>query len=126
MALKKGVAEEQMGVLAWVFRPVAVLILLVSLGFAPVTDAVTHGPGTLAAEADHAAWHAEKGEVWQADGHKHHDSTDHDHSTMIILPSQQDQTFDLRAAIELNDLPALNGAIRDGPRRPPRVWDQTA
>ncbi len=115
-----------MGVLAWVFRPLAVLILLVSLGLAPVTDAVTHGPGTLAAEADHAAWHAEKDEVWQADGHQHHDATDHDHSTMIILPSQQDQTFDLGAAIELNDLPALNGAIRDGPRRPPRVWDQTA
>ena len=50
--------------LDWVFRPLAVLILLLSLGSAPVMDALTHGPGTLAAEADHAAWHAEKGEVW--------------------------------------------------------------
>lgn len=47
----------------WVIRPLAVLMLLLSLGSAPVVDALTHGPGTVAAEADHAAWHAEKGEV---------------------------------------------------------------
>ena len=58
-----------MGGVIWVIRPLAVLMLLLSLAFAPVTNALTHGPGTLAAEADHAAWRAEKGEVWQAEGH---------------------------------------------------------
>jgi len=106
--------------LTWLFRHLAVLTLLLSLGSAPVVDALTHGPSTLAAEADHAAWHAQKGEVWQADGHKHHDSTDHDHSMVMILASDQNEAVDLTSAIELSDVPPLRGAIRDGPRRPPR------
>lgn len=106
--------------LNWVIRPLAVLLLLLSLGSAPVVDALTHGPGTLAAEADHAAWHAEKGEVWQADSHQHHDATDHDHATSVILGSQEAAIFDMRTAAEFGDLPILSGAIRDGPRRPPR------
>lgn len=77
-----------MGGVLWVFQLLAALMLLLSLALAPVADALTHGPGTLAAEADHPAWHAEKGEVWQAEGHTHHDSTDHDHSTAVILVSQ--------------------------------------
>ena len=104
----------------WVIRSLAVLMLLLSLGSAPVVDAVTHGPGTLAAEADHAAWHAEKGEIWQADSHQHHDSTDHDHAWSVILASQEPEIFDMRTAAEFGDLPVLCGAIRDGPRRPPR------
>ena len=106
--------------LNWVRRLLAVLMLLLSLGSAPVIDALTHGPGTLAAEADHAAWHAEKGEVWQADSHQHHDSTDHDHATSAILGSQEASIFDMRTAAKFGDLPVLSGAIRDGPRRPPR------
>lgn len=103
-----------------VFRPLAVLLLLLSLGSAAVTDALTHGPGTLTAEADHAAWHAEKGEAWPAQGHQHHDSTDHDHSSVIVLASHENELFDLSTAIEPSDLPVLSGAVRDGPRRPPR------
>ena len=107
----------------WVLRSLAVLLLL-SLGSAPVVDSLTHGPGTMAAEADHAAWHAEKSEVWQADSHQHHDSTDHDHdhdhATSVILASQEAEFFDIRTAAEFGDLPILSGAIRDGPRRPPR------
>ncbi len=106
--------------LNWVIRPLAVLMLLLSFGSAPVVDALTHGPGTLAAEADDAAWHAEKGEVWQADSHQHHDCTDHDHATSVILVSQEAAIFDLRAAAESGDPLTLSGAIRDGPRRPPR------
>ena len=101
-------------------RPLAVLMLLLSLGSAPVMDALTHGPGTLAAEADHAASHAEKGESWQADIHQPHDSTDHDHATSVILASQDTEAFDLRTTAEFGDLPVLSGPIRDGPRRPPR------
>ncbi len=104
----------------WVMRALAALMLLLSLGSAPVMDALTQGPGTLAAEADHAAWHAEKGEVWQADSHQHHDSTDHDHAWSVILAGQDTEIFDIRAAAEFGDLPILSGAIRDGPRRPPR------
>jgi len=104
----------------WFMRPLAVLILLLSLGSAPVMDALTHGPGTLAAEADHAAWHAEKGDVWQADSHQHHDSTDHDHAWSVILAAQDAEIFDMRAAAAFDDLPVLSGVIRDGPRRPPR------
>ena len=102
-----------------VIRALAVLLLL-SIGSAPVVDALTHGPGTLAAEADHAAWHADKGEIGQADGHQHHDSTDHDHATSVILASQEAGIFELRTESEFGDLPILSGAIRDGLRRPPR------
>lgn len=104
----------------WVIRPLAVLMLLLSLGSAPVVAALTHGPGTLAAEADHAVWHAENGEIWQADSHQNHDSTDHDHATSVILTSQETEIFDMRTSAEFGDLPVLSGAIRDGPRRPPR------
>lgn len=104
----------------WVIRSLAVLLLLLSLGSAPVVDALTHGPGTLATEADHAAWHSEKGEFWQADSHQNHDSTDHDHAWSVILASQEPEIFDMRTAAEFGDLPALSGAIRDGLRRPPR------
>lgn len=103
-----------------VFRHLALMLLLLSLGSAPAANAMTHVPGTLAAEAAHAEWHAEKGEVWQADGHQNHDATDHDLLTLIILSSHGNATFGLKAAIELQDLPALAEAICDGPRRPPR------
>lgn len=103
-----------------VLRALVALLLVLALGSAPVVDALAHGPGTLAAEADHANWHAERGEIWQADGHQHHDSTDHDHSTVIILANQDAVTFDPRSAIQIGDLLALSGATQDGPRRPPR------
>lgn len=45
----------------WLYRPLAMMLIAIALASAPVVDLVTHGPGTLAAEADHAAWHAEKG-----------------------------------------------------------------
>ena len=109
-----------MGRFHWVIRALAVLMLLLSLGSAPVVGALTHGPGTLAAEADHAAWHAEKAEGWQADSHQHHDSTDHDHATSVILASQETGAFDMRMDAEFGDLPVLSGAIQDGLRRPPR------
>ena len=103
-----------------VLQVLAVLMLLLSLGSAPVVDALTHGPGTLAAEADHAVWHAEKGGVWQADSHPYHDASDHDHSTVIILSNQDHAAFDLRTATPFSDLPTMSGATHDGPRRPPR------
>jgi hypothetical protein len=97
-----------------------VVLVLLALLLAPVTDAVTHGPGTLVAQADHAAWHAERGELWQSDGHQHHDVEDHDHAVSAILTSQNTYALEFNDVIELRDLPVFTMAIRDGPRRPPR------
>ena len=105
----------------WAIRALAGLMLVLSLGSAPVLDASTHGPGTLVAEADHAAFHAAQGETPQAGSHQHHDSTDHDHAMSVILASQGTEALDMGMAAEFGDLPVLSGAIRDGPRRPPRV-----
>jgi hypothetical protein len=109
-----------------VLQALAALVLLLSLGLGPVMDALTHGPGTHAAEADHAAWHAGRGEIWQADAHQHHDATDHDHSTSVILAAQATHSFEAQGVIELRDPPVLTGAIRDGLRRPPRGTRLTA
>ena len=109
-----------MGLFYRIIRVLAACVLLWSLGTAPVTDAVTHGPGALVAEADHAAWHAERAALSHADSHSHHDATDHDHSASVILASQDGQTVDFRSVIELNGLPALLPTVQGGPRRPPR------
>lgn len=41
----------------WVFLPLGVCILLLSLGSSPVKHVLTHAFGTLAAEVDHAERH---------------------------------------------------------------------
>ncbi len=109
-----------------VIRVLAACVLLLSLGTAPTTEAVTHGSGMLIAEAEHAAWHAERAALSHADSHPHHDATDHDHSSSIILGSQESHAFDSRSEIELNSLPALLPTVQDGPKRPPRDRDPIA
>ena len=93
-------------------------VALIALGFAPVVTALTHGPGALVAEADHAAWHAEQGDLDRA---PHHDASDHDHSTATILPDPiaVEMTIDRRA--EACEPFPLGDACRKGPRRPPRA-----
>ena len=115
-----------MGLVSKVLQMLAACLLLLSLCTAPVTDAVTHGPGALVAEADHAAWHAERGETSHAENHPHHDATDHDHSSSVILSSTDGQLFDLRSVVELTSVPAPLPAVDDGPRRPPRRADPIA
>ena len=98
----------------------ATLVLALALFLAPFLSALTHGPGQLTMEADHATWHAEQGEHWEATDHDHHSAADHDHTPNVILPTL--------AAIEHHPLTEawppqtsqLSGIIRDGPRRPPR------
>ena len=80
----------------WVKWPLAVLLMLLSLGSAPVVDALTHGPGTLAARADHAASQAETGGTLQADSRQHHDSTCHDPEWSLILVAQDNAIFAMR------------------------------
>ena len=82
---------------------------------------MTHGPGTAAAEAEHAAFHADRGENWQTAEHAHHDATDHDHATQAILPDRATTLVVLGAVIELRNLGQMTDVIRDGPRRPPRL-----
>jgi len=51
-----------------------------------------------------------KGEIWQADSHQHHDSTDHYHAPVVILTSHETEIFGMRTAAELGDIPVLSGA----------------
>lgn len=90
-------------------------IVLLSLGVASVTDALTHGPDTLLAKAEHAAFHADRGEHWAATGHPHHDASDHDHATPAILAAEDETLPDFTTAIETGSLPQMTGVIRAGP-----------
>jgi hypothetical protein len=87
---------------------------------APVIEAVKHGPGALAAEADHRVVHLEQGHSHDIPS-GHHDSDDHDHvSVALVGPISSDlhapPTRSLRPCWM-----AADGTIREGPRRPPRL-----
>ena len=99
----------------------AALVLLLSLAAAPLFSSLTHGPGQIAIEADHAAWHAEKGGHWHTTGHDHHDAADHDHSPTVILPPGGDLQPPLKTGTWMAQGNPLSGTIRDGPHRPPRL-----
>jgi hypothetical protein len=97
-----------------------VVMVFLALALVPVMQAVTHGPAAFLAEADHAAYHAEQGDLWQLDDDAHHDAIDHDHSTSVILlaadhaePPPSLQVRSLRHV-------SLAGIAEDGLRRPPR------
>ncbi|NUB43423.1 hypothetical protein GEU84_003430 [Fertoebacter nigrum] len=109
-----------------IMQALAALMLLLSLAIAPVTDAVTHGPATLVAEAEHAAFHAERGGHWSAADHTHHDASVHDHASPAILESRDATRVEIVAPVEPAKLSQMAGVIRDGPRRPPRAADLTA
>ena len=99
----------------------AAFVLFLALAFAPLFSALTHGPSQLAMEADHAAWHAEQGEHWQATDHGHHDVADHDHMPTFIMPAAGEMETPEPAERWTAQTDALSGTIRDGPRRPPRL-----
>lgn len=95
--------------MAWM----AACVLLGALVLAPLFWALTHGPGQLAMEADHAAWHADHG----AHGH----ASDNDHTPTVILPSVGDLDPPPARETWAGQANPHDSAIRDGPRRPPRV-----
>jgi hypothetical protein len=98
----------------------AVLAVALALALAPAVEAATHGPGALAAEADHRAHHAEHGPAHDLSGPGPHDAGDHDHVPAVLAfasPAGPDLPPD-RALGAAG--PAREGTIRDGPRRPPR------
>lgn len=97
------------------------LVLTLSLAIAPVGLALKHGPGAVAAETDHRAFHADTGQEHDIAGPDHHDSSDHDHVGAALLVS---------AGVEFHPPPDRTlrpdpldaaGTIRDGPRRPLRL-----
>lgn len=99
----------------------AALCFALSLAVAPAIEAVKHGPGAVSAEADHRAYHAERGHSHDIAGSDHHDSSDHDHvgAALLASPGAEVPPPPLRT-LRPGSL-AADGMIRDGPRRPPRL-----
>jgi hypothetical protein len=92
-----------------------------ALTVAPVTLAVTHGPGAMAAEADHRAYHAEHGHSHEIAGPDHHDPSDHDHVGAALFASPDADVPPPPERTLRPEVLAADGMIRDGPRRPPRL-----
>jgi hypothetical protein len=99
----------------------ACLIMAMSLLAAPAIEAVNHGPGAMAAEADHRAWHAEHGHSHDIAGSDHHDSSDHDHVVAALLAAPGADVPPPPERTLRPDCLLTSGTIRDGLRRPPRL-----
>jgi hypothetical protein len=113
-----------MGKVRAIMAVMAACVLLGALALAPLFWALTHGPGQLAIEADHAAWHADHrahGHATDHDHHDHHDATDHDHTPTVILPSVTDLDPPPARKTWTAQANPRDSTIRDGPRRPPRL-----
>lgn len=96
------------------------LIVVLSLTVAQASEAIKHGPGAMASEADHRAFHAATEHCDEA-SHGHHDATDHDHvSAAVLVPPDLDLHPALQRKLRHETL-SFDGAIREGPRRPPRL-----
>ena len=94
------------------------LALVLALALAPVVEAVHHGPGTLAAEADP---HAHPGDLDHYHPESHHDASDHDHvSVVLLVESSADDHMD-PARPDLSGSIGAASSPPDGPRRPPRL-----
>lgn len=99
----------------------AVLCLALSLAIAPTVEAVKHGPGAMAAEADHRAYHAAHSHSHDIAGADHHDSSDHDHVGAALLAPPGAEVPPPPERTLRPDALVASGTIRDGPRRPPRL-----
>lgn len=100
------------------------LVLCLSLWLAPLTAALTHGPGQSGIKADHALWHAEQGHTHESAHHgdpTQHNAADHDHVPTVILPAASPLLPPLWREVWSARSIAPGGIIRDGPRRPPRL-----
>ncbi len=98
----------------------AVLCLALSLAIAPTVEAVKHGPGAMAAEAEHRAFHAAHGHSHDIAGSDHHDSAT---TTMSALRCSRrpERKSPRHPSGRCARLLVASGTIRDGPRRPPRL-----
>ena len=75
------------------------------------------GPATLMAEVDHPAHPAAPG----AHDHDHHGTTDHDHTTSVILPATASLAAPDGRDIWTAPSAHSSGIASTGPRRPPRA-----
>lgn len=100
-----------------IIRQALALALLLALALAPVTQSATHGPATLMAEMDHPAHPAAPG----AHDHDHHGTTDHDHTTSVILPATASLAAPDGRDIWTAPSAHSSGIASTGPRRPPRA-----
>jgi hypothetical protein len=99
----------------------AILCLAVVLAIGPAMDAVKHGPGAMAAEADHRAYHLEHGHSHDIAGSDRHDPGDHDHvGAALLAPPGAEVAPPPERTLRPGSIVA-DETIREGPRRPPRV-----
>ena len=97
------------------------LLLVAALACAPVIEAIKHGPGVMAAEADHRALPATHGHGHDIGRLHRPEFGDHDHVT-VALPTDTGTEFLAKSPQTWTILASdTNGTIRDGPRRPPRL-----
>lgn len=102
-------------------RACATLTLVLALFLAPFTNSFTHGPAAYAKAAAIFADDLAHGHSHDTDAPAdHHDSTDHDHPTVALIPPQS-----ATALPHLPDLPRPAPQFSDGRERgnllrPPR------
>ena len=101
-------------------RMVSAILLIAGLGLAPAGDALTHGPGALIAESEHAEWHAERAGHQGQHGHSHHDATDHDHTLAALLPPRPGVGFVAGSDGLTSRDPHYDDRNSERPPRPPR------
>jgi hypothetical protein len=94
--------------------------MALSLAAAPAIEAVKHGPGAMAAEADHRTYHSEHGHSHDMPS-GHHDSGDHDHVSAVVLAPHGATFHAPPTRILRPDGMVAASTIREGPRRPPRL-----
>jgi uncharacterized protein involved in copper resistance len=99
----------------------ACLIAALSLAVAPAIESAKHGPGAIATEADHRAYHAEHGQSHGIAGSDHHDLNDHDHVATALVAAQGTEGAPPPAQTLRPEALAADGTIRDALRRPPRL-----
>jgi hypothetical protein len=95
------------------------LIVVAALAACPVAEAVQHGPGALAAEVESLALAADHGHSHTVPGDGH-DTGEHDHVVAVVLPAAGDTIHPAPDPRLRPEVRTAQGAIRDGPRRPPR------
>jgi hypothetical protein len=97
------------------------LLFVAALACAPAIEAIKHGPGVMAAEADHRAFHATQGHGHGIGSPHQPESSDHDHVT-VALPAAAGTEILVKPAQRWHIIAlGADGTIRDGPRRPPRL-----
>lgn len=108
------------------WKTVLSLIVQLALVTAPGVQTLTHGPATLAAKADPAAWHAEQDDCGETDAPKHHDATDHDHTPPALVAAGASVPIARTGDAMNRTARSLSGPRGADPGRPPPGATRTA